>query len=210
MDWDGKDAMVIQTKPQKTVDEKTWQPPPQGEWTYEDFLRLEDDGWRYEVIRGELLMSPPPRERHQYISQMLSVAFQNFVRPRKLGRVYVAPFGVVLGDAAMPVQPDIVFVSAARIAAVVHEEGLRGAPDLIVEILSPSNWMTDRRTKYELYQEVGVREYWVVDPKTCVAEVYVLREGQYTLFGRWGAGESAKSDVLNGFEIGLNEMCGIE
>lgn len=204
--------MVVQLKPQvapTAVAEKPW-PPPQGEWTYDDFLRLEDDSWRYEVIRGELYMSPPPSERHQYASMRLAVRFDNFVTPRKLGRVYAAPFGVILGDIATPVQPDIVFVSAERIAAVVAEDGLHGAPDLIVEILSPSNWLTDRRTKFEIYQEAGVREYWLVNPKTCVAEVFVLREGEFALLGRWGAGEVARSEVLAGFEIALDEVCGKE
>jgi Uma2 family endonuclease len=208
-----EETMVVQIKPQVTptvaLPTKPW-PPPQGEWTYDDFLRLEDDGWRYEVIRGELYMTPPPSERHQFTSMNLSVAFYTFVKSHKLGRVYTAPFGVILGDIATPVQPDIVFVAAERLATVVTEDGLRGAPDLIVEILSPSNWLTDRRTKFELYQEAGVREYWLVNPKTCVAEVYVLRDGEFTLLERWGAGEVARSEVLAGFQVALNEVCGME
>ena len=203
--------MAIQMKPQAApvASGKPW-PPPQGEWTLEDFLRLADDGWRYEVIRGDLHMSPPPSERHQFISANLMYALMIFVKNRKLGRVYAAPIGVMLGDLATPVQPDLVYIAADRVANVVSEEGLSGAPDLIVEILSPSNWLTDRRTKFEVYQEAGVREYWVVDPKICVVEVFVLRDKAYTLLGRWSSGETARSEVLSGFEIGLNEMCGIE
>jgi len=187
---------------EKMPAEKVW-PPSQGEWTYADFLRLPDDGWRYEVIRGELHMSPPPREQHQYASVELTLAIGNFVKARKLGRVYAAPFGVILGDIATPVQPDLVFVSAERIEAVVTEDGLKGAPDLVVEILSPSTWLTDRRTKFEVYQEAGVREYWVVDPKVGTIEVFVLREGEYALLGRWGVGDTARSEVLAGLEIAV-------
>ncbi|MBI3913450.1 MAG: Uma2 family endonuclease [Chloroflexi bacterium] len=137
-------------------------------------------------------------------------ALKHFVKPRKLGKVYSAPIGVVFGKTATPVQPDIIFVSTARLAALARQDGIYGAPDLIVEILSPSNWLTDRRTKFELYREQGVREYWLVDSKTCVAEVYVLRDREYVLLGRWGAGESARSEVLAGFEIAIDEVCGKE
>lgn len=201
--------MVVRVKQQAEQGGSPW-PPPQGEWTYEDFLRLDEDTWRYEIIRGELFMAPPPSERHQYASHRLAVNFDNFVTSRKLGRVYTAPIGVILGNLATPAQPDIVFILAERLAAVVTEDGLHGAPDLIVEILSPSNWLADRRTKFELYQEAGVKEYWLVDPKLCVAEVFVLRGGKYELLGRWGAGESAHSEVIAGFQIALEEICGKE
>ncbi len=203
--------MVAPIKPQApVVVGQAWTPPPQGEWTYDDVMRLPEDGWRYEVIRGELFMTPPPSERHQFFSMRLATRFDNFVTKHKLGRVYAAPIGVVIGDEATPVQPDIVFVSQERIAQVVVEEGLRGAPDLIVEILSPSNWLTDRRDKFQLYQRVGVREYWIVDPKTIRVQVYVLRDGQFVEIGDWGAGEIAHSEILAGFEIAMNELAGVD
>ena len=184
--------------------EREW-PPPQEEWTYEDYRRLPDDGWRYEVIKGRLYMAPPPSERHQRASMRLSVGFDNFVESRGLGRVYAAPFEVVLPEAV--VQPDIVFISTERVEEIVTPDGVRGAPDLVVEILSPSNWLTDRREKFELYGSSGVREYWIVDTKTPSIEVFVLREKEYELLGRWGAGEKARSEVLAGFEIAVDEVC---
>ena len=202
--------MVVQLKQSASAPpvDQEWTAPPQGKWTYTDFLRLAEDGWRYEIIRGELHMTPPPSERHQFVSIQLSAALFNFCKARKLGRVYAAPIGVILGDTATPVQPDLVFVAAERVATVVAEDGLRGAPDLIVEILSPSNWLTDRRTKFEVYQNAGVREYWIVDPQMRVAEVFVLHEGAFALLGKWGAGELIRSQVLEGFEIAVDEMCG--
>ncbi len=202
--------MIAQLKPQTARAEPAWTPPAQGKWTDADFVKLPEDGWRYEILRGELFMAPPPGERHQFTSSNLLVALMNFVKPRKLGRVYTAPLGVRLPRAGAIVQPDVVFVAAARAAEVIAEEGLRGAPDLIVEILSPSNWLTDRRDKFQLYQENGVREYWIVEPQLCVAEVFVLRGNQFTLLGRWSAGEIARSEILAGFEIALNEICGGE
>ena len=185
--------------------ERTW-PPAQGEWTYGDYLRLPDDGWRYEVIRGRLHMIAAPREVHQRASGELAFAMRQFVKRHGVGRVYEAPFEVVLSDLATPVQPDILFISAERVGEIVTAERVEGPPDLIVEILSPSNWLDDRREKFEVYEESGVREYWIVDPDVRLVEVFVLREGIYTLLGKWGAGEAARSEVLAGFEMMVDEV----
>jgi Uma2 family endonuclease len=200
-------AVQLKMPPVMTETEQKWQPPPQGQWTYADFLNLPSDGWRYEIIRGELYMSPPPKERHQYSSTRLVVAFDNFVKPRKLGRVYAAPIGVTIGELATPVQPDIIFVARERLKKVVTEDGINGAPDLIVEILSPSNWADDRRTKFRLYEQAGVREYWIVDPRACTVEVFVLRGKTYDLLGKWGVGEAARSEILSGFQVAVGDLC---
>ncbi len=186
--------------------EREW-PPPQGQWTYEDYARLPDDGWRYEVIKGVLYMSPSPRERHQYALTRLVVAMTTFADAHELGRVYTAPFDVIMGDLATPVQPDLLFIAADRLSEILTEDNVQGAPDLIVEILSPSNWLVDRREKFEVYQEAGVREYWIVDTDQRLVEVFVLREGVFTQIGRWGGGEKVRSEVLTGFEIAVDEIC---
>ena len=193
-----------EVKEKVVAPERAW-PPSQGEWTYEDYLRLPEDRWRYEVIKGRLYMAPPPKEPHQYASIELSTAFHSFVKERGLGRVYAAPFEVVLPEAV--VQPDIVFISAERVEEIVTPDGVRGAPDLVVEILSPINWLADRREKFELYRSSGVREYWIVDTKTPSIEVFVLREGEYELMGQWGVGEIARSEVLAGFEVAVDDIC---
>ncbi|HIC88572.1 MAG TPA: Uma2 family endonuclease [Anaerolineae bacterium] len=196
---------VLELKTEEGSQERFW-PPAQGEWTYEDYLRLPDDGWRYEVIRGVLRVVPAPREIHQRVSGGLFVALWSFVRDHQLGRVYEAPFEVILSDIATPVQPDILFISAERIEETITPQRVEGAPDLIVEILSPGNWLDDRREKFRVYEESGVREYWIVDPDGRVIEVFVLREGGYTLLGKWGSGEVARSEVLVGFEVAVDEL----
>lgn len=197
--------MVIKTPERTKVEARDW-PPPQGEWTYEDYLRLPDDGWRYEVIKGVLHMAPPPQEPHQRASSELHFAMTGFVKSRGLGRVYAAPFEVRLPDTS-PVQPDLVFVAAERIDEIITSKRIEGVPDLIVEILSPSNWLFDRRDKYEYYETSGVREYWIVDPKACIVEVFVLREGQYALLGKWSVGQEARSEVLSGFTVTVEDVC---
>jgi Uma2 family endonuclease len=180
--------------------------PAQGEWTYEDYARLPDDGWRYEVIKGVLHMTPAPRTKHQDAVRDIGFAMMQFLRQRPLGKIYHAPVDVILPHRlATPVQPDLVFITKERLD-IIKEKFIEGAPDLIVEVLSPSNWLDDRRTKYEVYAEAGVREYWIVDPDLRTIEVFVLRDGQYALVGKFGLGERVRSEVLKDFEVAVDEV----
>jgi Uma2 family endonuclease len=181
--------------------------PEQGKWTYEDWLRLPDDGYRYEVINGVMHMAPPPSiSEHQGPAFYMTLSLGNFVIAHNAGRVFFAPAGVRLPGQAVPVQPDIFFVSTARLR-ILGKQYCEGAPDLIVEILLPGTWDYDRKEKYQAYQAAGVREYWIVDPRAQVIEVYVLEEGQYLLIGKWGAGERAQSQVLKGFDVAVDDIC---
>ncbi len=195
--------MAIQSIAPQRPAEPVW--PPQGQWTYEDYRRLPDDGWRYEVIEGELRMNPAPSFWHQEASFNLSLELGNFVKRQRLGKVVTAPIDVKLGELANPVQPDILFIHKDRLD-IIQERWIDGPPDLIVEILSPSNWIDDRRTKYRLYALSGVREYWIVDPDKRQIEVFVLRRGDYELIGRFGPDESARSEVLDGFEVAVSTV----
>lgn len=197
--------------------ERTW-PPPQGEWTYEDWLRLPDDGWQYEVIKGVLYVAPAPKPNHQRASGKLGYRFWSFVEAQDLGEIYDAPVDVFLPGQETPVQPDLLFIARDRLDIVRPQEGIYGAPDLIVEVLSPSNWLVDRQDKFALYAETGVQEYWIIDPKSYGEpfdepeerrgriEVYVLREAGYELLGRWGAGETVRSEVLPEFSVAVDEL----
>ncbi len=182
--------------------ERKW-PPRQGEWTYEDWCRLPDDGWQYEVIDGVLYMNPAPTTTHQRISRNLEFAFWLFARDEQAGEVFDAPTDVYLPGQETPVQPDLLFISAER-EDIISERGIEAAPDIVVEILSPRNWWQDRRVKMPLYEETGVKEFWIVDPDEQDIEVYVLREGRYALLNRWGPGEVAQSDVLSGFDVAVD------
>jgi Uma2 family endonuclease len=186
------------TGPTQTAPPTLW--PEQGKWTYEDWLRLSDDGFRYEILNGELYMSPPPTTQHQDALLALAAAMRAFAVSRRLGKVLTAPCGVRLAGQPVPVQPDILFVSAAR-KNIIGKEYVEGAPDLVVEILSPSNWAYDRREKFAAYQEAGVAEYWIVDYRLRTVEVFHIEEGAYALIGKYGPGETARSVVLSGLEI---------
>jgi Uma2 family endonuclease len=181
--------------------------PAPGQWTYEDYRDLPDDGYRYEIICGELYMSPAPNIGHQKSSGELEYALQGFVRTHNLGIVLHAPCDVILAAKATPVQPDILFVSGDRLH-IITEQNVYGAPDLIIEILSPTTRDYDRQQKFHLYEQVGVVEYWLVDPQERIIEVFELVGGAYILLGKWEEGQRAMSHVLAGFEVAVNEVLG--
>jgi Uma2 family endonuclease len=180
--------------------------PPQGEWTYEDYCSLPEDGWIYEIIEGELYMSPAPRPIHQENSGNLFAAFRDYGRKHDAGKAYNAPIDVLLSGLAAPVQPDVIFIVKARLD-IVKEERVEGAPDIIVEVLSPWNWIVDRHKKFQAYAKAGVREYWIVDPKARTIELYSLFGATYVLIGKYGVGETVRSEVLQGFEVKVEEVC---
>ena len=197
--------MAVLTKTVLPAVETAAWPPLQGEWTYEDYQRLPTDGWQYEVIHGRLIMVPAPRPTHQQIVIRLGTAIFNFLRQNPLGEVFPAPIDVLAPNKAEPVQPDLVFVAAERMD-IVTQRAIEGAPDLTVEVLSPFNWLDDRRTKFALYAEMGVREYWIVDPDERTVEVFSLQEGRYALIQRFGPDEMLCSDLLPSFEMAVADI----
>ncbi len=185
---------------------QTERQPAQGHWTFDDYARLPDDGKRYEVIRGELYMSAAPRPIHQRVITRFSFFLEGYVEEHNLGTVFVAPIDVILpeklGD---PVQPDIVVIRRENLP-IVGELNIQGAPDLVMEVLSPSNPAHDRSLKYQLYPEAGVPEYWIIDPHERRVEVFALRGGDYELLGRYGDDDTARSEMLEGFTFKPDEI----
>jgi len=188
------------------AEERPW-PPPQGQWTYQDYLRLPDDGTQYEIIKGVLYMVPAPTTAHQRASRNLEFQMWEFVRRHGLGDVFYAPTDVYLPGQETPVQPDLLFVAVGR-AGIIQKRGVEGTPDLVVEIISPRTWWQDRRVKLPLYEETGVPECWIVDPDQGVIEVYVLERGSYALLGHWKRGEVVVSRALAGFQVAVDEVLG--
>lgn len=180
--------------------------PPQGQWTYEDYCRLPEDGWIYEIIEGELYMSPAPQTRHQICKGNLFAAFWIYNKQHKVGTVLDAPSDVVLPGFANPVQPDIIFVLKKH-RAIIKKEQVEGVPDILVEVLSPWNWNVDRQKKFKIYAQAGVPEYWIVDPDKRAIELYALRDNVFHLIGKHGVGESLHSKILRGFEVEVEEIC---
>ena len=148
-------------------------------------------------------MPPHPTETHQRIVGDIYVMLRRFVEDHHLGTVRLAPLPVRLWPGKIR-EPDILFVSeehADRIAEQAY-----GPPDLVVEVTSPGTWRTDRLEKVMEYAQAGVSEYWIVDPDAQTMEVLVLRQGVYVLLGKWGVGERARSELLEGLEMAVEEV----
>ncbi len=143
--------------------------------TWQDALLMPEDGKRYEAIEGALHVTPAPTVRHQQISGNLFVALRALLHPMH-GQVLAAPVGVEFPATSEGVQPDIVFVSKQR-SQIVGHDWIRGAPDLVVEILSPGTADRDRTLKKKLYRHQGVADYWIVDPDAETVEVWDLTSG---------------------------------
>lgn len=144
---------------------------PAGTWTYEDLFDLPDDGTRYEIIEGELYEMPAPNLAHALaIANLISMLIPLVARLG--GQWLTAPLDVFF-QGANPVQPDIVVVLPGRSARFV-KRGVEGPPDLLIEVLSPSNRVHDILTKRALYARGGVREYWIVDPDARTIEILTL------------------------------------
>ena len=171
--------------------------------TYDDYCRTPDDE-RYELLNGELMMVPAPNMRHQRILLTLGRELDRFTEQHGLGKVYVAPCDVVLSDNDV-VQPDVLFVSRAHEHRIT-EKNVQGAPDLVIEILSPSTAEKDLGRKYELYDSGGVLEYWIVDPAAGTVAVHRRQDGRLEPAGTFGRGESVATAVLEGLAIEVEEI----
>ena len=167
--------------------------------TVADLDLMPEDGNRYEVIEGELLVSRAPSLAHQRVSRNLLIIIDSYLAQHPIGEVLATP-GVMFSELS-GVIPDIVFISNDRRQEIASGERVTGAPDLIIEILSPGaeNVRRDRMAKRQLYGRYGVKEYWVVDPEQRTIEIYRSLDGALELVRSFAEGEEITSPLLPGF-----------
>ena len=171
-------------------------PNPAIKFTYEDYQHTPEDQ-RFELLDGELTMVPAPNLRHQRIGTRLGALLHAFVQERDLGEVFHAPCDVVLSNTDV-VQPDLLFVCEERAHLLLGGDNVLGAPDLVVEILSPSTAGRDRTLKRALYAKHGVKEYWLVDPDARTVTVLRLGAGDFEVAAIYGEGQTMASPTLSG------------
>ena len=176
---------------------------PTVKLTYDDYCNT-PDGVRYELLDGVLVMTPAPRVRHQRVVSKLGTRLYQFVEEHALGEVFFPPCDVVLSDTDV-VQPDLLFVSNER-AHIITDENIQGAPDLVVEILSPATAERDRTFKRALYAKHGVQEYWLVDTDAKTVTLLVWESRSFALVGVYGEGQTLASPTLEGITITLDEI----
>ena len=169
--------------------------------TYKDYCATPDDE-RYELLNGDLTMVPAPNMRHQSVLFRLARKLGDFTEEYGLGKVYVAPCDVVLSDTEV-VQPDVLFVSRAR-EHTLTDENVRGAPDLVIEILSPSTADRDLGYKHDLYGRHGVLEYWIVDPMAETVAVHRQANGRLELADTFGRRDTLQTALLDGLQLELD------
>lgn len=172
--------------------------------TYADWLRLPDDGYRYEIIDGELFVTPTPSIRHQRISRELGSRLREVLRWTGGGEMFFAPTGVRLGEDVV-IEPDLLVVLTEH-RARIGEQVIDGPPDLVVEVLSPGSARRDLVAKRELYARFGVPEYWIVDSEASSIEVLVVDRGSYTRAGFFRRADTLVSPLLPDLSIVLAEV----
>ena len=172
-------------------------------FTYADYLNAPDDA-RYELLDGELIMAPAPNIPHQDSLFDLGVDLKLLTRRTRIGRVFIAPVDVVLSDTDV-VQPDLVFVSSER-SHIITQRNIRGAPDLVIEILSPGTAERDRTLKCALYALHGVKEYWMVDTELRRIYQLILDADEFRLAGVFGMGDTLVSPTLGGYGLNVSDV----
>jgi len=180
---------------------------PGRRFTYADYREWElEEGERYELIHGEAFAMAEPNTRHQAVSMEITNQLYNYLKGKPC-RAFAAPYDVRLfyeedGSDDTVVQPDIMVVCDR---GKIGDEGVRGAPDLVVEILSPSNTAREMGRKFRLYQNAGVREYWVVSPEDKALETYLF-DGNVIRFRSHTATDRAEVGIFPGFAIDLEPV----
>jgi len=173
-------------------------------FTYSDYLIYPTNGKQLQLIAGDFFMTPAPIIFHQDVSRNLETIIYKFVAENNLGKVYYAPTDVVLSTEDV-IQPDILFVAKDRLN-IIKEKNIKGAPDLIVEILSAKTKKMDSVIKRKLYAKYKVKEYWLVDLDKKQVEVLLLADNKYKSEGIYQKGQIIKSQVIQGLKVKVNDI----
>jgi len=175
-----------------------------NKYTIDDYLLLEE-GAPFQLINYDLIMSPPPIPLHQLIAARIVQLITNYLDSKNdEGFLVSAPMDVKF-DEGNVLQPDILYIAAERKKEIIKDR-IEGAPDLIIEILSPSNAYYDLRQKKDIYEKYGVKEYIIIDPIAQNADLYILKDGAYYLHQRALKSEKLISVILPGLGFDLNRL----
>lgn len=179
-------------------------PPGRIRLSVDEYMELPNDGKRYEIVDGDLFMSPAPTPKHQKVSRKLQTILILALERTGQGEVYNAPIDVVLGRYDV-VEPDLVFIRTDNLR-IVGDKNIQGIPDLLIEILSPSTRRSDVLVKSPLYARFGVPAYWIVDPDIDRIEFFALEGGSYKLAQVASSPEVVRPADFPGLEIPLADV----
>lgn len=170
--------------------------------TVQDYMELPEGG-KYQLINGEIIEMPSPIPEHQDIIASLHLLMGSHVTKNKLGKVYFAPLDIFFDDENV-LQPDLLFISNEN--KHIIKERISGAPDLVVEVLSPSTAYYDWEEKMEIYAKFGVKEYWIINPQKKYIEVYKNINNVFSETLKLYHSGTIKTDVIQSFEFELLEI----
>jgi Uma2 family endonuclease len=177
--------------------------------TFREIELAEDDLFIYELFDGEIMKRSAPSLIHQRISRKLLGKMDAYIEEKKLGEIFSAPVDLNL-DEHNAFQPDLAFISKERSFLIEDDDYIKGAPDLVVEIISPGTVKKDRVIKKNLCERFAIREYWLVDPLNKGIEIYIMQEDKYVLHDLQEISGKISSTVLTGFELELGHIFGEE
>jgi Uma2 family endonuclease len=172
-------------------------------FTHADLLVMPDDGKRREIMDGDLIVTPSPKFRHQEISGNIYAAFLKYLEGYPIGKIAYAPLDVILSEYDV-LEPDLLFVLNEH--RHIIQDWVRGAPDLVIEIVSPTTEAIDRGPKLKAYARFGVPEYWIVDPEQRAIEVYRATSEGYQPAQVFQGPDALTSLLLPGFSLSLREV----
>ena len=175
-------------------------------WTFDELAaEVPESNQPMELWDGELIMSPAPSFYHQEIVARFYEKLKERVTRNRAGKVVFTPIDMILSSRRVT-QPDVLFISSSRLHII--QDQVRGPADLVAEVISPGSRHRDRIEKRDLYEQHGVKEYWLIDPEAQTVEVLFLEAGEYRLIGRWRPGEQAQSRLLDGLTLEVSELFG--
>ena len=179
-----------------------------SEKSHQDYLSAvaDHDTLRVEYLNGDIVMTPARSPHHQIIVTNLLLLLGQHAMQNGLGLVLPAPLDVVLSKEAQIAQPDLIFIAKARAPKLVTRSAITGAPDLVLEIISPSTARADRKIKPPLYARYGVAEFWLVDPEDQSVEVFVLDGETYRVAGIYLAGDTIKAGRFADAQIAIDSI----
>jgi Uma2 family endonuclease len=167
--------------------------------TVENYKLLPETGPRYQLIQGDLYMAPAPNRFHQEISRNLQFELHSYLKRHPIGKLFNAPFDVYL-DEVNVFQPDIIIVLNERLG-ILTEEGAEGAPDLVVEILSPKTRRLDLMNKKQEYARAGVKELWIIDPESRAITIHQFTSDGLEKIRQVDEKDTLSTDLLPGFDL---------
>ncbi len=176
---------------------------PKKQATYADYLKTPEGG-KFQLIAGEILEMTSPSLYHQEILLNIISEFRHFLLKNKIGKVFVAPLDVYFSDTEV-YQTDILLLLNESFSKM-KENKIEGAPDLVVEVLSPSTAYYDLKHKKSIYEKQGVKEYWIVDPMEKSVEIFENISGKFNSLGEFSKSDSIKSKLISGLEVGLESI----